>query len=163
MLHFLESSVPLHRTFSAQLSKCPFSNNRRLQERRPCGQDHALTSFSFSFSSSICWSSASAWSLPSNCLLSSSAFIRSSASLWACSYSFSYRLFSSSLVASCYMDPKEPRRSVSVTQPANTQFPTAVPHSDVSTPEWVIPLISRVTPGEGVSSWTLFSWWEPWG
>lgn len=75
----------------------------------------ALTSISFTFSSSICWSSASAWSLSSSCLLSSSAFIRSSASLRAVSYSFSYRFFSFSSVASCYMGPNESRRSVSIT------------------------------------------------
>lgn len=145
-----------------QFLKCLFYNDRRLQKRRLCGQGHALTSFSFSFSSSICWSSASAWSLPSNCLLSSSAFIRSSASLRARSYSFSDRLFSSSLVASCYMDPKEPRRSVSVIRPAKTQFPTTVPHLDISTPEWVVPLSSSVTLAKGASSWALLSRWEPW-
>lgn len=95
--------------------------------KRPQWPALALTSTSFSFSSSICWSSASAWSLSASFLLSSSAFIRSRASLRAISYSFSYRFFSSPSVASCYMGPNE-HRSASFTASKNPT-PASMPQA----------------------------------
>lgn len=74
-----------------------------------------LTSISFTLNSSICCCSATAWSVSSSRLLSSSALIRSSASLRAAAHSFSYWVFSSSSVASCYVGPHE-LRSVTVTR-----------------------------------------------